>query len=127
MDYSVKSIGKSWILAAQSNQSSNTYKENEWAIDRMMDLPDSDPEKAWNVIMEVFTSSKNPKVLSYLAAGPLEQLMCSYGTKYIDGVREFAINNMLFVELMKDVRLSSEDTTVYLDFYKIAGIEPPLE
>jgi len=118
-------ISKSWILAAESNQSSNTYKENHWAIELMMDLPETNPEITWEVIEKIYKTTNNPKVLSYLAAGPLESLMCSFGERYLEKVRAESTNPN-FIELMRQVRISSKDTPIYKEFYEIAGIEPPL-
>lgn len=72
-------------------------------------------------------SDGDERLLSNLAAGPLEDLMCSYGEKIIDRVEHEAILNLRFKSCLKGVWLDSKDTSVWRRFYEITGIEPPFD
>jgi len=56
----------------------------------------------------------------------LEHLLCSNAENYLAEIQAES-NNTTFIGILKQVRLSSEDTPHYKQIYKIAGIEPPLE
>lgn len=125
MNYDPSKIASSWIIASESNQSSKIYKDNYWAIEIMVKLPEDDPLLSWEIINRVLDSTDNKKSLDYLAAGPFELLMCSHGEKFLDLLKEKAKISK-FQELMQGVVLTKADTPIWEEFYKLAGIEPPI-
>lgn len=48
--------------------------EHFWAFNEMIDIICTDPESAWEVIVEVISRASNDATLGYVAAGPLEDL-----------------------------------------------------
>ncbi|NOU21200.1 MAG: hypothetical protein HOO93_05315 [Methyloglobulus sp.] len=116
-----------WITAEKGGSNSSDYKANWWAIETLIKLPDENPELTWEVILRIFhklEEVKDTRLLEILAAGPIEDLLCSYGQNIIDRVEIEAKNNITFKECIKGVWLTSADTPVQQRFYKIAGVKP---
>jgi len=114
-----------WLIAHEAGTESPIYEENWWAVETFLNLPEEDPELLWELILETINKEKNKKLLSYLAAGPFEDLMCKYGTELIERVEKEASSNPIFKNTMKHVWLESNDTNAFSRFYEAAGIEPP--
>ena len=115
----------SWIAASNADINSPIYKENNWAIDIFINLPDKNPELLWELIQKIINTEKNENILDNLAAGPIEDLMCNYGEEIIERVKKEAKENVIFKKCIQGVWLDSNDTPVYKQFYEAAGIEPP--
>jgi len=116
-----------WFVAHEAGAESPIYEENWWAVETLLNLPEENPELLWELILEAIEKEKNEKLLSNLAAGPIEDLMCNYGEEIIDRVEIEAKSNHSFKNCIKDVWLDSNDTPIYKRFYKAAGIEPPFD
>ena len=50
------------------------------------DLVRTDPEAAWVVVQELVRRAARDEVLAYIAAGPLENLLCYHPHLFIDRV-----------------------------------------
>ena len=64
-----------------------------WAIEKFINDSFDDPETCWKGILGVLSRNPSQKVISILAAGPLEDLIESHGPKYIDRIEEEARRN----------------------------------
>jgi hypothetical protein len=60
------------------------------AWERMHELVRDAPEQAWNVIVELVRRTRRDEVLAYIAAGPLENLICEHPYAFIDRVEALA-------------------------------------
>lgn len=62
-----------------------------WAAEVLMDLPYSNPEALWSVIVEVWNrvDRKDAALLGALGAGPVEDLLSKHGEKYFPIVVKF--------------------------------------
>ena len=60
------------------------------AWERMGGLVQDAPEQAWKVIVELVRRAKRDEVLAYIAAGPLEDLLCEHPYTFIDRVEALA-------------------------------------
>ena len=116
-----------WINANKADSDSQIYNDNFWAIEEFIDLPDKNPELLWSLIQDIINSENDEALLANLAAGPIEDLMCSYGEELIDRVKKEARTNITFKKCIQGVWLNSNDTSVYKMFYEAAGIEPPFK
>ena len=116
-----------WFVAHDVGTESPVYEENWWAIETFFNLREENPELLWELILQAIKMEKNEKSLSNLAAGPIEDLMCSYGESLIDRVEKEVKSNPSFKNCIKNVWLDSNDTPVYKRFYKAAEIEPPFD
>lgn len=116
-----------WISAQIAEHKSPEYLENEWAVDKFIDLPYNDPEETWELIRMVLETKPSDEVMAILAAGPLEDLMTAHGENYIQRVETEARQNPAFRRLMQDVWLSPGDTPIQKRFYEAACIDPPFK
>ena len=68
---SVEELATAWIEQQREEE------EGSWAIHHLIDLcgPTSDPEMAWPVILRLVELSTDDLLLSYVAAGPLEDFL----------------------------------------------------
>jgi len=67
-----------------------------WASDRMYQLLDYFPERAWPLIIEMIDRAPSEDCLSFLAASPLENLLSKDGPAFIDRVEQRAAVNAKF-------------------------------
>jgi hypothetical protein len=62
----------------------------QWAFDEMNRLVRQDPEAAWPVIVEIVRRSVNDRILAFVAAGPLEDLIRLHASTFIDRIEAVA-------------------------------------
>jgi len=79
--------------------------ESFWAVQKLMVglIDAADPEDAWKAILLILAKSPSDKVLSNLAAGPLEDLIDSAGPQVIDRIELAARQNPEFRSLLSGV------------------------
>src|SRR5262249_38186535 len=63
---------------------------NWWAEETFQKVVHSDPELAWELILQVIRTTEKPDVLGILAAGPLEDLVNYHGERFIGRIEETA-------------------------------------
>jgi hypothetical protein len=69
----------------------------------MSEIVRRDPERAWHLTVEMLRTATDPLYQAYVAAGPLENLMNSYGLELIDRVEELASREPWFRECLAGV------------------------
>ena len=74
------------IVRAYLKSWSEGGAEVSWANDVLDDLVQRDPERAWPILLELIAGAPSGTILSILAAGPLENLLCEHGLGFIDRV-----------------------------------------
>jgi hypothetical protein len=74
-----------------------------WAFEEVLEICDSDPERAWQLTLTLIAKASNPKSLSYVAAGPLEDLLKNHGSVVIDRVEIAARRDPKFRLALCDV------------------------
>jgi hypothetical protein len=74
-----------------------------WAWDATHELVREEPEVAWAVIRAVLAQCNDDRMLSYVAAGPLENLMCWHGPRFIDRVEAEAAASPRFLRALGGV------------------------
>jgi hypothetical protein len=88
----------------------NGNDENFWAVERFTALGHTEPEACWKAIVNILDKSPSNTVLANLAAGPLEDLIESHGSEYIDVIETSARKNPRFSNLLGGVwKCSSPD------------------
>lgn len=75
----------------------------DWAFDEVLDIFDSDLERAWRLTLVLIEKASNPAALSYVAAGPLEDLLKHFGVAVIERVEEAARRDPKFRLALGDV------------------------
>jgi len=66
------------------------------ATEWLMNLVEYKPERAWDFILTLVDNAPNEDALGWVAAGPLEDLLCEHGPTFIDRVEAIATNNARF-------------------------------
>jgi Family of unknown function (DUF6869) len=61
-----------------------------WAFNELADLMRDDPDGAWQIIVELVGRASDEETLGYVAAGPLEDLICQHPEAMIDRVESHA-------------------------------------
>ena len=67
-----------------------------WAWETVTDLVQNDLEAGWHVVLELVRAAKDDRMLAYIAAGPLEDLLCSHGSAVIERVEQQAAQDRHF-------------------------------
>lgn len=74
---------------------------HEYLFDRL--TMENDPESVWNFILAVYKRELNGRLISILAAGPVEDLLAYFGPKYIDRVELLARQDPKFKDVLGGV------------------------
>jgi hypothetical protein len=101
MDRSAQEIADAYV-AHFRNKSDST----EWANDLVLDLAFSKRwEQAWHVVLAISRceTELETEVLAFVAAGPLEDIICKAGPEFIDRVEHEAKFNRQFGRLLTGV------------------------
>lgn len=67
----------------------------------------------WKLILAAYAKDMSPRVFAVLAAGPLEDLLCNFGSNYINRIEELARKDPKFNELLGGVWKSSTPDDVW--------------
>jgi Family of unknown function (DUF6869) len=97
------------------------------ALDQLEDLIRDDPETAWSIIQELVRRATRDEVLAYIAAGPLENLLCNHPRAFIDRVEDLAAQDAHFRRALSGVwgwESMPDDVLARLD--ALFGDEPRL-
>ena len=76
---------------------------NFWATEELMAMVSSDPERAWRLTLEMLRSVQDALFRAYVAAGPLEDLLCNHGSLFIERVEALAKTEPWFLESLRTV------------------------
>jgi hypothetical protein len=74
-----------------------------WAWEAMWELVREDPEAAWTVIRAVLARCDDDRMLAYVAAGDLEDLLVHHGAAFIDRIEQEAASNPRFLRALVGV------------------------
>ena len=61
-----------------------------WAWNALYEMVRDDPEGAWPIIQKLIDQAPSDQVLAFIAAGPLEDLLCEHGPAMIERVLKWA-------------------------------------
>lgn len=79
-----------------------------WAWEEVQNYLSSNPDRALRLTLQLIASAQTSEVLSYVAAGTLEDLLYARGEQYIDEVERLARQNPKFRQAMRSVYNESE-------------------
>ncbi len=89
-------------------------KELEWAFDCLADLEYEAPKTAFQVVLLAMNRLQTIEQASFLAAGPLEDLIASYGNDFIDEIEIIAQQSPRFRFILSGVwSQGTENTEVW--------------
>ena len=124
MSNDMHDIAEAWIELCGFKQGSPEHENRFWAWEKLNDSTDKNPEVAWSIITYILNSTDSSTVLDNLGAGPLEDMMCKHDRFTLTKIENEISSNSRLKECMSFVWLDSEDTDLYQEFYKLAGIPP---
>ena len=73
------------------------------AYEEVESLVRNDPDAAWDVVQELVRRAARDEVLAYVAAGPLENLLCNHPYAVIDRVEALAAQDAHFRRALSGV------------------------
>jgi ABC-type nitrate/sulfonate/bicarbonate transport system substrate-binding protein len=79
-----------------------------WAWQQLQDYLSSDPARAWSLTLKLIAAAPTPEALSYIGAGPLEDLLYGRGEQFIDEVERLARQDPKFRRALQGVYNESE-------------------
>ncbi|HEY6620924.1 MAG TPA: hypothetical protein VIY68_15365 [Steroidobacteraceae bacterium] len=85
-----------------------------WAMEQLHDCLRSDPDRAWSLTLQLIAAAQTPEALSYVGAGPLEDILYGQG-RPIDEVERLAREDPKFRRSLKSVYNESESPGDYHD------------
>jgi hypothetical protein len=80
---------------------------SQWAMEAVDELVRNNPDSAWSIIVKVIAGAEDDRVLAFVAAGPLENLLETHGTRVMKYVEELAKSDRKFRRALTGVWLSS--------------------
>jgi Family of unknown function (DUF6869) len=100
-----KKVVDAWVMAQDAAEGSSVYLENEWAVGRVFkwSVTNPQPDLVWQFVLATYNRNISEDVFGMLAAGPLEDLLSTYGPDYIDRVEELAAKDARFNRLLLGV------------------------
>ena len=78
---------------ATSESGTADHEENSWAFQDMLDLTVDHPSVAISVILEICARERSRRVVFFLSAGPLEELLAAHGEEFIKQLETAAEKN----------------------------------
>ena len=74
-----------------------------WAFEEACNLLTSDPERLWRITLQLISRAPDELTLSYVAAGPLEDLLARQGLRFIARVELLANTDSKFLKALTGV------------------------
>jgi hypothetical protein len=74
-----------------------------WATELLVHLTEDEPEVAWGLILDLIERAPDDDALGWVAAGPLEDLLCHHGAELIDRVEALASADARFRRCLSGV------------------------
>jgi len=101
-----ESIDDCALADAYLRQHETNDPELFWAFEEVLEICIADQERAWRLTLTLIAKASNPKSLSYIAAGPLEDLLKNHGSTVIDRVeiaarRDSAVARVVRTEIFR--------------------------
>ena len=95
---------EAWIGGHESEDGTPEHERNWWAISQVMDWAlDGEADRLWVFILTAYKRNLSDRVVSVLAAGPLEDLLAKHGPMFIDRVEQLASQDEKFNSLLGGV------------------------
>ncbi|WP_020564392.1 DUF6869 domain-containing protein [Methylosarcina fibrata] len=98
-----------WIKAKQTQILGKSLSEKEEdAIITLLEQCDYEPDNAVKVILEIIEQNPSERVLAFLGAGPVEELLVKY-PEYLEKLIEMTPNTSALKECLSHVNYDDED------------------
>jgi hypothetical protein len=98
-----------------------------WATQLLVHQIEEEPEEAWDLILGLVARASDDDSLGWVAAGPLEDLLCEHGKTLIDRVERRARTDAKFNQCLKGVWGSNRmEPSVYERIVSVAPGNRPV-
>jgi hypothetical protein len=102
-DEGEEDLARAWITLQTLERDSESHRAAFWAHKRERYLIRWLPQKAWRVILIVWSMDQSPKTVQNLSAGPIEDLLVKHGGEMIPLVEAEAKGDPTFARLLGGV------------------------
>ncbi len=93
-----------WVAAQEAEDGTLDHEGNWWAVSQVMDWAlDGEADLLWAFILTAYKRNISDRVVSVLAAGPLEDLLAKHGPRFIERVEQLARQDETFNSLLGGV------------------------
>ncbi len=106
-------LARAFVAHYQAENNSDRSNALLWASDRMDYLVTYVPQKAWRVILLIWSMDQSIKTMQILSAGALEDLLAKHGNEMIGLVEAEAKRNPSFAKLLGGVWKNSMSDEVW--------------
>ena len=111
----------SWISLNKAEQGSDDYERNFWAFGKLYDLTKNDPSLCLDIVLSILDRESSRKIISNLAAGPVEDLLVYHGARFIEKIEELANKNAAFRDLLGGVWKSDMSDDIWKRVQAVSG------
>lgn len=113
-----KGLAKRWVDSAQIILKAETTSEDDRdAAVELLELCSHDPRTALNVIYEIISLTQNPRILGYLGAGPLEEILVHDCERFMDELIDRSQSDPHLLRCLRSVEIYSYDCPQEKRFY----------
>jgi hypothetical protein len=114
----IEKLSKEWIGAYTNNE--KEVEDLHWAVEYEMNLTmNENYEELWEFIKHTYQQKLPQKVISILAADPMEDLLANAGEQYIKQIEELARKDSSFNYLLGGVWQNETPADVWMRVLKI--------
>ena len=93
-----------WVAGHEAEDGTPQHERNWWAVSQVMDWAlDGEADLLWAFILTAYKRNISDRVISVLAAGPLEDLLAKHGPIFIERVEQLARQDDRFNSLLGGV------------------------
>lgn len=97
----LQEIVGAWIAAQETGRGSAEFEKHEWAVSKVVMWGVTDQsELLWRFITAAYKRDLSDDVSGMLAAGPIEDLLSTFGPAYITRVEELAAKDDRFRSIL---------------------------
>lgn len=97
-------VVEAWIAGHETESGTPEHERNWWAVSQVMDWAlDGQADQLWLFILATYDRNISDRVISVLAAGPLEDLLVKHGPLFIERVEQLARQDEKFNSLLGGV------------------------
>ena len=120
-DREFENWASAYIEAQENAEAVDEHHPLWWAVMRFFELEQNDPESCWAAILKILSKDPPDKVLSVLAAGPLEDLISEHGPLFIERIEEGSRKDPAFRHLLGGVWKSTSSPEIWSRIETIRG------
>jgi hypothetical protein len=96
-------IAKDWAAFQYAAEGSETFESKFWAYRTLDKLRVEEPERSWLIVNKILEIDDSDLILMGLAAGPLEDLLVTHGSDFIERIESVAKSDLRFRKMLKMV------------------------